>query len=196
MKKISIKSIIVWVVAAVGAIGVFLPWAGTPLSSADGWTFFGGVTTALFIEAAILELIGLKFDYDLPLKLSITMSGIIAAGFAIAVIIYILNTSSSLASPKIGFWIVLLCGIGIAALPWIPFGNKKNANNTIVSGQFPAQGITTPNSPIQNVPTPELPGQGVVAQNPQIQNAPNQNMGPQNIQAQGFPGQNPPMQNS
>ena len=150
MNKISVRSIAIWIVAAVGAIGVFLPWAGTPLSSANGWDFFGGVTTALFIEAAILEFIGLKYNYDLPLKLSITMSGVIAAGFVVAVIIYILNTSSSLASPKIGFWVVLLCGLGVAALPWIPFGNKKITNNTTTPTQPPVQGFPGQNPPVQN----------------------------------------------
>ena len=196
MEKISIKNIIVWIVAVVGAIGVFLPWAGTPFASANGWTFFGGVTTALFVEVAVLEFVSLKYDYDLPLKLSVSISGAIAAAFAVAVIVSVMDSSSNVASPQIGFWIVLLCGIGIAALPWIPFKNKQNTNRMAAANQFSTQGFAPQNSPIQNAPTQGLPGQGMNAQIPPMQAGPDQGYGAQNAQAQGFPGQNPPMQNS
>lgn len=139
MKKgLSLKNIILSVVALIGGIATFLPWAVVTVSlfgisssesvngigegATDGW-----FTLVAFIAIIVLSCIFItKEDMHIGAKIGISVVSLVPIGLGLYNIINVGSKSLgslATANASIGLWLVLIMGIVTAALPWIPFKN-------------------------------------------------------------------------
>ena len=125
--QISIKSILTTVASAIGALGVFLPWAtgaafgiSVTVSGTDGGD--GWVILALLAVSVILAIVNIKKDFARGFQIGISISSIIAA---IIALIKIINTfGNAYITAGIGLYVIVIFGLASAVMPWMPI-NKR-----------------------------------------------------------------------
>ncbi|MBN1637747.1 MAG: hypothetical protein JW866_02180 [Ignavibacteriales bacterium] len=139
------QKLVILIIAAIGAISTFLPWATVKFYSSisingtnggDGWITFG-----LFAVAGVLSFLG---DRTKPLKGTYKiMTAIIGVVAAIIGILNIINMRSKLSeigkeypfgnqlkeaiSTGFGLWLIVICGIALAAVIYLMKEIKTDA---------------------------------------------------------------------
>lgn len=148
------QKLIILIIAAVGAISTFLPWANVTFlgtisvngtNGGDGW-----ITLILFAIAGIISLVGDKMK---PLSNTYKIITIVAGLAAAAVgIINIVNIKSELSkvseqnflgeqlqnivSIGFGLWLIVICGIALAVVTYLmKEKNKEDVKTNTIENQ-------------------------------------------------------------
>lgn len=119
-QKISIKSIIALVAAAIGIIATFLPWVSAQaygiVVTARGTDGDGWISLILFAIIAVIALISIKKEFSTGIKIAITILGLLA----LFVVISKFSALSKDLTLGIGVYLALIASIADVAAPWLP----------------------------------------------------------------------------
>ena len=131
--QVSIKTILIIVASAIGAISTFLPWASMSiLGSVNGVELdgLGWDTFILFAASITLAAINFKKELIQPYKIGIS----VASGISVLIAIIQIASLDGL-SAGIGLIFVIIFGIASAILPWLPIDKRAEKAETTENNQ-------------------------------------------------------------